>query len=53
MAFFIFIHIFNRKFCKHDLTPRSAASDLYLHGLSMSHKKDARLIWVKNSLHMF
>ena len=25
----------------------SAASDLDLHCLSMSHKKDARLIWVK------
>ena len=45
----------NRTFCKKnsgdpDQTPRSAASDLGLHCLSMSHKKDARLIWVK-SLH--
>ena len=30
-----------------DQTPRSAASDMVLHCLSMSHKKDARLIWVK------
>ena len=28
--------------------PRPAASDLDLHGLHMSHEKDARLIWVKN-----
>ena len=27
--------------------PRSAASGLGLHGWPMSHKKDARLIWVK------
>ena len=27
--------------------PHSAASDLDLHCLLMSHKKDARLIWVK------
>ena len=29
-----------------DQTPRFAASDLGLHSLYMSHKKDARLIWV-------
>ena len=29
-----------------DQMPRSAASDLGLHCLPMSHKKDARLIWV-------
>ena len=39
-------------FCKQtvvqpDQTPRFAASDLVLHCLPMSHKKDARLIWVK------
>ena len=28
--------------------PRFAAFDLVLHCLPMSHKKDARLIWVKN-----
>ena len=31
-----------------DQTPRFAASDLVLHCLSMSHKKDVRLIWVKH-----
>ena len=30
-----------------DQTPRFAASDLILHCLPMSYKKDARLIWVK------
>ena len=29
--------------------PHSAASDLGLHCLSMSHKKDARLKWVNKS----
>ena len=29
-----------------DQTPRSAASDLGLHCLPVSHKKDARLLWV-------
>ena len=29
-----------------DQTPRSVASDLGLHDLHMSHKKDAMLIWV-------
>ena len=30
-------------------TPHFAASDLVLHCLLMSHKKDARLIWVKTT----
>ena len=30
-----------------DQTPHSVASDLALHYLPMSHKKDARHIWVK------
>ena len=30
-----------------DQTPHSVASDLGLHYLPMSHKKDARNIWVK------
>ena len=30
-----------------DQTPHSVASDLGLHYLPMSHKKDARHIWVK------
>ena len=29
-----------------DQTPHNAASDLGLHCLPMSHKRDARLIWV-------
>ena len=29
-------------------TPRSVASDLGLHCLPMSHRKDARHIWVKH-----
>ena len=33
-----------------DQTPHSVASDLGLHCLPMSHKKDARHIWVKNSI---
>ena len=28
-----------------DQTPRSAAFDLGLHGLHMSHKENTRLIW--------
>ena len=32
-----------------DGTPRLAASDLGLFCLPMSHKKDARLIWVKKT----
>ena len=31
-----------------DQTPRSVASDLGLRCLPMSHKKDARLTWVKS-----
>ena len=31
-------------------TPRSVASDLDLHCLPMSHKKDTRHIWVKMQL---
>ena len=30
-----------------DQTPRCAASDLGLHCLPLSHKKDARVIWVE------
>ena len=51
MVFFIVIY-FNRTFCKQlgdpDQTPGSAASGLGLYYLPMSHKKDARLIWVKS-----
>ena len=34
-----------------DQTPRFAASDLVLRCLPMSHKKDARLIWVKEEIY--
>ena len=34
-------------------TPRSAASDLDLCSLPMSHKKDARLIWVNLNIFLF
>ena len=33
-----------------DQTPHSVASHLGLHCLPMSHKKDARHIWVKNAI---
>ena len=33
-----------------DQTPHSVASDLGLHCLSMSYKKDARHIWAKNAI---
>ena len=33
-----------------DQTSHSVASDLGLHYLPMSHKKDARHIWVKNAI---
>ena len=33
-----------------DQMPHSVASDLGLHCLPMSHKKDARHIWVKNAI---
>ena len=33
-----------------DQTPHSVSSDLGLHYLPMSHKKDARQIWVKMQL---
>ena len=35
-----------------DQTPYSVASNLGLHYLPMSHKKDARHIWVKNAIIM-
>ena len=42
-----FFSTFKRIFCKQTTeTQRSVASDLGLHCLSMSHKKDGRLIWV-------
>ena len=54
MVFFIFIQILKEPFvCKQwrpDQTPRFAASDLVLHCLPMSHKKDAIVFkWVKRN----
>ena len=51
MIFFSFLFKFLKKLLfansgEPDQTPRFVASDLALHALSMSHKKDARLIWV-------
>ena len=50
--FLIFYSLFKRDFCMQtveNLIRRRvfAASDLVLHYLPMSHKKDSRLIWVK------
>ena len=58
--FFFFFHFystFKRNFCKQnsgepDQMPRFVASDLVLHCLPMSHKKDSRLIWVKTDYHL-
>ena len=36
-----------------DQMPRFAASDLDLHCLPVSHEKDARLKWVKTSMHSY
>ena len=51
MVFFIFIQMLIEHSVSYsgdpDQTPHFAASDLVLHCLSMSHKKDTRLIWVK------
>ena len=51
VVFFIFIQILIEKADTNsgepDQTPQNAASDLGLHCLHTSHKKDARLIWVK------
>ena len=47
---FHFYSYFKRNFCKNsgepDQKPRFAASDLVLHCISMSHKKNARFILV-------
>ena len=34
------------KFCKQSMEPCSVASDLRLHHLPMSHKKDTKFIWI-------
>ena len=51
---FHFSFILNRNSCKQtsvdpDQTPHSVASDLGLHCLPRSQKRDARLIWEKDS----
>ena len=46
MVFFIFIQILIEHSVSNDQTPQNAASYLDLHCLPMSHKKNARLIWV-------
>ena len=52
MVFFIFMQILIEhsvgKQWRPGQTQRAAASDLGLHGLPMSDKKDARLIWVND-----
>ena len=54
MVFFIFIQVlivnYASKQWRLDQTPHSVASDLGLHYVFMSHKKDARHIWVKMQL---
>ena len=50
MVFFIFIQILIEHSASKQLTrSRFAASDLGLHCLPLSHKKDAMLIWVNSS----
>ena len=56
MVFFIriqnFIHILQANSGHPDQAPRSAAADLGLDCLLISHKKDALLIWVKVKYHL-
>ena len=46
----VLIQTYASKQWRSDQTPHSVASDLDLHYLHMSHKKDARHIWVKMQL---
>ena len=47
MIFFMFIQISKEISVRNSGDPdQTAASDLVLHCLSMSHKKEARIIWV-------
>ena len=52
--FFSFLFKFKKKTQANsrepDQTPHFEASDLVLHCLPMSHRKDARLIWVKTNI---
>ena len=50
---FHFYSNFKRTLCKQTVETRSAASDLGLHCLPMSHKKDVRLIWFKQQVLMY
>ena len=54
MVFFIFIQNLKENLFANggesEQTPHFAASDLVLHCLPMSHKKDAMLIWVNDSV---
>ena len=51
MVFFFFIKIFKKLLFANsgepDQTPHFAVFDLVLHCLPMSHKRDARLKWVR------
>ena len=48
MVVFLFTQILKKHDGDPDQTPHSAASDLSLHCLPMSHRKDAWLLWVKS-----
>ena len=48
LLFKILIENFVSKQWNPDQTSRSATSDLGLHCLPLSHKKDAKLIWVES-----
>ena len=53
MVFFIFIQVSIENYANSgdsDQTPHSVASDLGLHYVPMSHKKDAKHIWVKYAI---
>ena len=54
MVFFlIFEKLLQANSGEPDQSPRFAASDLVLDCLSMPHKKEARIIWVKQLLFLF
>ena len=50
--FKIFIELSISKQCNPDQTLHSSASGLGLHCLPMSHKEDARLIWINTLYHL-
>ena len=53
IPYFVEIHVLNANSADPDQTPRSAASDLGLHCLLMSHLWDARLKWVNYKEYLF